>query len=127
MSKSIRLSEKHGVNPCIPVCFWCGKSKNEIALLGKLKDDSKAPMNAVLDREPCDECKELMSRGVTLAESSDGQEPLHGGRWLVVSDNFIKNAVNNSQLAEDILNKRIALVDPAVMTQIVGDKECAPQ
>ena len=37
MSKSIRLSDKHGVNPAIPKCFICGESKNEILLFGKLK------------------------------------------------------------------------------------------
>ena len=36
MSKSIRLSPAHGVNPTIPICFWCGNEKNEIALMGKL-------------------------------------------------------------------------------------------
>lgn len=30
----IKLSPKYGVNPTIPVCFWCGKEKNEIALMG---------------------------------------------------------------------------------------------
>ena len=39
MSKSIRLSKEHGVNPTIPICFWCEKDKNEIAMLGKLKGE----------------------------------------------------------------------------------------
>ena len=30
MAKSIPLSPKHGLNPTIPVCAWCGKEKNEI-------------------------------------------------------------------------------------------------
>ncbi|KSV59151.1 hypothetical protein [Acetivibrio ethanolgignens] len=63
---SIRLSKEHGVNPTIPVCFWCGEGKNEIALLGKLKDDKKAPMYTVLDYEPCDKCKEMFKKGVLL-------------------------------------------------------------
>lgn len=33
---SIKLSSKHGVNPTIPVCFFCGEEKNEIALLGRI-------------------------------------------------------------------------------------------
>jgi hypothetical protein len=28
---SIKLSPKHGVNPTICTCMWCGKPKNEIA------------------------------------------------------------------------------------------------
>ena len=46
MSDSIKVSPKHGLNPTIPQCFWCGKDKSEIALLGKMdKEDSPAPLN----------------------------------------------------------------------------------
>lgn len=53
MSKSIRLSEKHGVNPSITICPICGKETG-IALLGKLKGDKEAPMRMLSD--PCDDC-----------------------------------------------------------------------
>lgn len=59
MSRSIRISEKHGANPTIPICFFCGEDKNEVALLGKLSGDKEAPMRMWIngDYEPCDECK----------------------------------------------------------------------
>ena len=60
MSDSIKLSPKYGVNPTIPCCFFCGKEKNEIALLGKVgkrDEDIEAPMHMVIDYEPCDECR----------------------------------------------------------------------
>lgn len=44
MSKGIRVSEKHGVNPSITICPICGKETG-IALLGKLKGDKEAPMS----------------------------------------------------------------------------------
>jgi hypothetical protein len=53
MSKGIRVSEKHGVNPSITVCPICGKETG-IALLGKLKGDKEAPMRMLSD--PCDDC-----------------------------------------------------------------------
>lgn len=53
MSKSIRISEKHGVNPSITICPICGKETG-IALLGKLKGDKEAPMRMLSD--PCDDC-----------------------------------------------------------------------
>lgn len=70
---SIRVSEKYGVNPTIPVCFFCGEEKNEIALLGKItnkqtKEEVEAPMRMVLDYEPCDKCKEAWSKGVAIIE-----------------------------------------------------------
>lgn len=66
MSKSIKISPKHGVNPTIMKCFWCGESKNQIALMGMLPDDAEAPKNLVADFEPCDKCKEEMAKGITL-------------------------------------------------------------
>ena len=73
MSKSIKLSPKHGVNPCMPVCFFCGETKNEIALLGHIGDgrkgeDFEAPMKAVLDYVPCEECQKKFAEGVLLIE-----------------------------------------------------------
>ena len=68
MSKDIKISPKYGVNPTIPVCFFCGEQKNEIALMGKLKGDIEAPKNMVLDYEPCEHCKEQWDMGVPLIE-----------------------------------------------------------
>lgn len=73
MSNNIKLSPKHGLNPCIPVCFFCGNEKNEIALMGQIGDrrkgeDFEAPKNAILDYEPCEECKKKFAEGVLLIE-----------------------------------------------------------
>lgn len=74
MSKNdIKLSPKHGLNPTIPICFFCGEDKNEIALLGQIGDrrkgeDIQAPMKMILDYEPCDKCKEIFAQGVLLVE-----------------------------------------------------------
>lgn len=64
----IILSPKHGVNPTILVCFFCGEDKNEIALLGKLENDREAPRTMVINYEPCDKCKEQWDKGVVLIE-----------------------------------------------------------
>ena len=69
---SIRVSEKHGVNPTMCQCFFCGEVKH-IALMGRLKGDVEAPMSCVMDYEPCDKCAEQMSQGVTLIAVSDVQ------------------------------------------------------
>lgn len=83
MSKGIEVSPKHGLNPTIPVCFWCGKDKNEIALLGRIREKTKnryganvtkrdsdieAPRRMVIDYEPCDECKKMWDSGVAVIE-----------------------------------------------------------
>lgn len=83
MSKGIEISPKHGLNPTIPVCFWCGKEKNEIALLGRIREkttnrfganvtkrdsDIEAPRRMVLDYEPCDGCQKMWDSGVAVIE-----------------------------------------------------------
>lgn len=97
----IKLSPKHGLNPTIPICFWCGKEKGEIALLGHIGnrrkgEDIEAPRNMVLDYIPCPACEEAMAAGFTVIEGSDApitqnQPPLSDkqdiyptGRWLVL-------------------------------------------
>lgn len=91
----IKVSPKHGLNPTIPVCFWCGKQKNEIALMGRMKGDIEAPKNMVLDYVPCEECQSHMAMGVAVLEASDhpnteGQPPMQKGvyptsRFVVVT------------------------------------------
>lgn len=69
---NISLSPRYGLNPTIPVCFWCGKERNEIALLGKMKGDVEAPRHMVVDFVPCEQCRSDMSHGFTLMEATDG-------------------------------------------------------
>lgn len=86
MSKGIEISPKHGLNPTIPVCFWCGKEKNEIALLGRIREKTKnryganmtkrdsdieAPRRMVIDYEPCDECKKMWESGIAVFEAQE--------------------------------------------------------
>lgn len=72
----VKLSKKYGVNPTIPVCFWCGEDKGEIALLGHIGDgrkgeDFEAPMRMVLDYEPCEKCRCNMAAGFTVMEATE--------------------------------------------------------
>ncbi len=72
----IKLSPKYGLNPTIPVCFWCGKDKNEVALMGHIGDgrkheDFEMPMRAVINYEPCEECQKAMAMGVTIMEATN--------------------------------------------------------
>ena len=88
---SIKLSPKHGVNPTIPLCFWCGQEKNEIALMGHIGDgrkgeDIEAPRNMVLDYNPCDTCNAKMALGVTCVEVVD--IPHHENMPEFVGDNY---------------------------------------
>ena len=92
----IKLSEKHGVNPTIVKCFFCGADKG-VAMLGKLPGDAAAPKEAILDYEPCEKCQEMWDQGQVIIEageaaqdgrppiSFEGETPIYPtGRWLVM-------------------------------------------
>ncbi len=119
---SVRLSPKHGLNPCIPNCFFCNQPKNEILLLGLIRDgDREAPRNAVFDREPCDNCKQHMQAGVILVSTKNGEtgdNPYRTGGWVVVTEAFIKRIVTPESLAQQILKSRFAFIPDETWDQI---------
>lgn len=58
MSDSITLSEKHGVNPALEVCFLCEKDIG-VVLFGQLPEDKEAPKKVCLGHI-CEECEERL-------------------------------------------------------------------
>ena len=136
--KSIRISPKYGVNPTIPICFFCGEEKSEIALLGKIGGkgkDLEAPRHALLDYEPCEECLKKMATGITLVEVSNtpvsaNQPPIienayPTGNWWVVDEDFVRSNIQPVELAEQVILHRKCLVDAGAITfrKKVHDKE----
>jgi len=63
--KGMYLHPKYGLAPTIPQCLYCGKDKNEIALLGRQwKGEGEPPHRMVIDYEPCDSCmKKIREEG----------------------------------------------------------------
>lgn len=139
MSDSIKLSPKHGLNPSIPACFWCGQSKNEIALMGKIdKEDSKAPMKLIVDYEPCDKCKELFSKGVHVIGVIDepvieGMFPIYNngteklyptGSDFIAPEDWITNflTVNEQEdMIKGVLDKKKLLMPDSIVNEIIKD------
>lgn len=104
---SIRVSPKHGLNPTVPICFWCGKEKNEVALLGKLPKDVEAPMHCIIDHEPCDECLAGWKKGTVIIEADsnpvhEGQKVWHGGyptgRYIVVNPAALTSSLQGNKV-----------------------------
>jgi len=109
----ITLSPKHGVNPAIPRCYFCGKPKNQVILAGKLPKDAEAPQDAIWDSDPCDECLGYMKQGVILISvrvGEQGDNPYRTGGWVVVRDEAIRRMVQPEELSEKILKERVAFV-----------------
>ena len=127
---SIRLSEKHGVNPMLVTCFWCGKDRGDIALLGKLRNDAEAPRSGVIDYEPCDECKEGMARGITFMEASEHplredhpatQEGVYPtGSYTVVKEEVVRKLITPPDMLDDVLKLRKCFLDVEIYTALFG-------
>ena len=112
---AIRLSEKYGVNPAVPRCYYCLEDKNEILLPGRLPGDVEAPQGAVWNKVPCDTCRGLMEQGILLisvdeAKSLDKGNPWRTGGWVVVREEVVRRLVQPPELVEAICKQRVAFV-----------------
>lgn len=130
MSKSIRLSEEHGVNPSVEVCFWCGEPMG-VALLGKLKGDAKAPREICTGYEMCDKCKEHNETMIHMIEAS--RTPLHKnqpsinkdsnayptGRNFWIKDEALK-VLLKPEAFEETLKSRSALLEPDAFNEFLN-------
>lgn len=105
MSTGLKLSPKHGLNPTISVCFWCGEEKDEIALLGHIGnvrkgEDIEASMRTIINYEPCPSCLAKMDSGFTIVETTTSpndttsvpiQEGIYPtGRFVVIKHEVAK-------------------------------------
>lgn len=122
----MRLHPKYGVNPTIPLCFWCQKDRNEVVLLGAAYR-GEAQRSMLLDYEPCDECKAQMNKGITLIECTPHTEhklPPIGpgayptGRWCVVTEDYARRAFQPEPVAKRVLEHRKAFVEPGVLERL---------
>jgi hypothetical protein len=115
MEDSIRLHPKHGLNPTIPICFFCGRPRNEVVLLGAAYKD-EALMEMCIDKTPCDECKALMKEGVMLISvknNSDHENPYRTGAIVVVFDEAAREAFGDA-----VVESRFAFVEDAAWDKL---------
>ena len=139
----VQLSPKYGLNPTIPVCFWCGEERGEIALMGRISrkkevrtawggtsnivdGDIEAPMHMVLDYEPCEKCKEHMALGFTVMEATTSPNRVTNvqmqggvyptGRYVVITMDAATRIFGGIDTS-----KKKAFVDAEVFRQLFPD------
>lgn len=118
----IPLSDKYGVNPTIPLCFFCGEPRNEVALLGRLPGDAQAPQHCLIDYHACESCKERFEGGVLFVEcaeapQADRQPPFPSaegwvyptGRWCVISPEAVAILLTGDVVSEVIARGKTAV------------------
>ena len=129
---SVRISPKHGLNPTMAVCFFCGEHTGEIALLGKIgRNDTEAPREAVISYEPCKACKDNMSKGITLigvkdqlfdrppiASTENGRDVYPTGSMAVVTEDFVRRFFIEPA-ASDLIKNRKGLLPEEVVQHII--------
>lgn len=132
----IKLSPKYGVNPTIPICFWCGEERGEIALLGRIgngrkHEDFEAPRHAVIDFEPCDKCNAHMAQGFTLMEATSHPNgccsvPVRQGVYLTGKYAVVKpEAIRRIFGDESAKNGGKAYVESSVYRGLFAEGETA--
>jgi len=98
----LRLDSKHGVNPSMVVCFWCGEP-DSLVLFGKLTSSTKealgsfsdeAPRYILQDTCPCQACLKFAEDGyVTLRAVNATEEEMD--KLGVLSDSNRMDVSNN--------------------------------
>lgn len=134
----IQLSKKHGVNPAVPKCFYCGDDKNELILAGRLPNDMEAPRSAVWDVHPCDACLARMKVGIILISVKDGEyekieadannhehthryakhpmlgfipNPHRTGKFIVIKESALRRAFKPGERLDAMLMRRWTFMD----------------
>lgn len=121
MTGSIRLHSKHGLNPTLPVCAFCGQDTGEVALLGAAYR-GEAPHRMVLDpRQPCQTCLDAMRGGIAFIEAILAGDAWTPGRWCVVKETAAFIAAIAEPLQSTVRAQRRALVTPADYTVLFGE------
>lgn len=120
--KGIRLSRKHGVNPSLLQCFGCLKEYG-VALVGALPGDQEAP-RIMRTGEMCDVCLGYMKKGVILisvdeSKTTDQKNPHRSGGWVVVTDDAIRRVIQNHEMRDFVLKRRLAFV-PDEVWDLIG-------
>lgn len=114
------------MNPTIPLCYWCGEQKGEVALLGAALKE-QAPMHMVLDRVPCEKCQGYLKEGimfVSVRNGESGDNPYRTGKLCVIKEEAVRRFVQPHELLEEVLRKRICFIDDSAWAKLgLPDKE----
>ena len=114
MSKSIKLSPKHGVNPSVTHCECCGKEIG-VALFGRLKGVVEAPRDVAMGL--CDDCQKVIDQqGLIIIEVKDGESrknPYRTGRLVGITKDAKERMFKN-------INSSICYMEQSMFQPMFG-------
>ncbi len=130
----MRLSKKHGVNPSVGVCFWCGNDNGTVILFGSQPRGEKAPDRSVVNYDPCPTCALQFARGIALIECTehpndddrkqppiqkDHQATLYPtGSYLVIREEAATRLLEPGPMLDGVLAKRRAYMEVAAFQML---------
>lgn len=124
MKRSIPLHPTLGLNPKLCVCFYCGKETGEIALLGRYNPkDVQDTRFIVMNKTPCDWCKDNMTKGIVCVEAKDtfaGPQPT--GAYAVIKVEAVERMPFDTAMKNKLLQKRLGFFEPELWT-LMGLRE----
>jgi len=112
----VRVSPKHGVNPSMAVCMFCGEYTGEIALMGMLRGDVEAPRKVVLNDNPCTQCKDIFNQGILFMCVKGDSNRYEGldwftGKYSVLREEAMSRLPFTDAAKEEIIKKKKAALD----------------
>lgn len=110
----MRLHPRHGLNPSVEKCFFCGDDKGVVLFGASCKEE--APRSVVINHEPCKNCQDMLRQGTMLIECRDGEKgdnPYRTGRLWVVKDEAAKRMKIEGKIAfiEESMAKHMGFHD----------------
>ncbi len=128
---SIRLDPKHGVNPSVQVCFFCGEDAG-VVLFGALhretrrafqeqgfSEDGEAPRSVVIPGGACTKCEELLQERVLFVEVESEEKTTRTGRCAWVRRTVVEDMITEP-MASTILEGGMCYLDVNTWSQLFG-------
>lgn len=122
MSDSISLHPKHGLNPSLVVCQYCGETTNEIVFLGNtIKNE--APRHSAISLKPCENCKKIFEQGVAIIEI----KPIKNAacpkvlKYVVITEEAAKRIFAGYEHLDQVLKQHMVCVPKGFLDGVEFD------
>ncbi len=127
---------------CMPICFWCTKETGKPVMLPEVNGKTP-PKKAILNYEPCDECKAMFSQGIhiigvvdkPLVETmppivkDEGVELYPTGSFFVASEPWTEEMLKKNDKAdmlEDVLKRKVLMMPEEIVSKIIEEAKDVP-
>lgn len=102
-------------------CFICGKDSDIVMnrfFTKKHAEAVKQMHGKVITKEPCNECKKLMEKGIICISVSNSDKDYRTGSMCVVKPNSFDKIIKDKAMLKDIKAKRVCFIDDSSWDQI---------